>query len=627
MRPLVCAALGLGIGVVAPSTLAQSPPQERIRIDRAADLPRHTYNIATSLGDLVRDTAQFNELARQLEADLRSDLARYVIEDRATLKFYYGILSDLAVERGEYDMAVDWQNRIRAIEDKPAERLMTGIVERSLAQAGRSARDRFADSFREAFRREVSALPYADVRGALATLRQGTQYASQPNALDAGLRMMEQQRRGGPLSLPEAHALVRLRTSVNGRTPPTAPLIAAVISEVMTANEMVAKRDIWADREVSLDGRAGLTPILVAIWDSGVDVTLFPDRLFVNTGEVAGNGRDDDRNGYVDDVHGIAYDVKHARTTGVLGPITRSSQDQADYVKHMKGRSDLANGVASPEAKAFTEKLFSLGPANIRDWNTGMTEYEEYIHGTHVAGIAMRGNPAARLLVGRNEEDYWKPAPERVTLETERARARESRETVDYFKRCGVRVVNMSWAYSPRWYEGILAKNEPGGNVDERKRLAREMFEVIASALRAAVESAPEILFVTGAGNANDDIRFMERVPSAFQLPNLITTGAVDYAGDEAPFTSYGNVHVHANGSSVSSVVPGGTLAPASGTSMAAPQVANLAAKLLALKPGLTVGELRRAIIEAADEKRIAEGKTIRVLNPRASVDRVMGPK
>jgi hypothetical protein len=51
----------------------------------------------------------------------------------------------------------------------------------------------------------------------------------------------------------------------------------------------------------------------------------------------------------------------------------------------------------------------------------------------------------------------------------------------------------------------------------------------------------------------------------------------------------------------------------------------NLAAKLLALKPGLTVAELRRAIVEAADEKAIGEGRTIRLLNPRASVEQVMG--
>jgi subtilisin family serine protease len=96
----------------------------------------------------------------------------------------------------------------------------------------------------------------------------------------------------------------------------------------------------------------------------------------------------------------------------------------------------------------------------------------------------------------------------------------------------------------------------------------------------------------------------------------------VDHAGDEAPFTNYGKVDVYASGSDVASVVPGGAVVQWSGTSMAAPQVANLAAKLLALNPELSVAELRRAIVEAADEKVIGD-RRIRLLNPRAAVDLV----
>ena len=57
-------------------------------------------------------------------------------------------------------------------------------------------------------------------------------------------------------------------------------------------------------------------------------------------------------------------------------------------------------------------------------------------------------------------------------------------------------------------------------------------------------------------------------------LPNLLTVGAVDKAGDEASFTSYGpTVVVHANGYQVESVIPGGEQLAESGTSMASPQV------------------------------------------------------
>ena len=39
-----------------------------------------------------------------------------------------------------------------------------------------------------------------------------------------------------------------------------------------------------------------------------------------------------------------------------------------------------------------------------------------------------------------------------------------------------------------------------------------------------------------------------------------------------------------------------------------------------ALKPTLTVAELRRAIVASADEKTIGKGNRIRLLNPRAAV-------
>ena len=59
---------------------------------------------------------------------------------------------------------------------------------------------------------------------------------------------------------------------------------------------------------------------------------------------------------------------------------------------------------------------------------------------------------------------------------------------------------------------------------------------------------------------------------------------------------------VHANGYQVESFLPGGSRVALSGTSMAAPQVANLAAKLLAVNPKLTPEELVRLIVGTADD-------------------------
>ena len=53
---------------------------------------------------------------------------------------------------------------------------------------------------------------------------------------------------------------------------------------------------------------------------------------------------------------------------------------------------------------------------------------------------------------------------------------------------------------------------------------------------------------------------------------------------------------------------------------MSSPQVVNLAGKILALHPDLSVAELKAAIIEGADEKAL-ETRSIRLMNPRASLE------
>lgn len=53
----------------------------------------------------------------------------------------------------------------------------------------------------------------------------------------------------------------------------------------------------------------GSREIIVAVTDTGIDYTHadLKDNMWVNKGEIAGNGIDDDGNGYVDDVHGYDF--------------------------------------------------------------------------------------------------------------------------------------------------------------------------------------------------------------------------------------------------------------------------------------------------------------------------------
>jgi len=177
----------------------------------------------------------------------------------------------------------------------------------------------------------------------------------------------------------------------------------------------------------------------------------------------------------------------------------------------------------------------------------------------------------------------------------------------------------MSWRYSATAYEGMLAWHNVGATPEERKQVARRLFALERDALREAITSAPDILFVAGSGNEDNNADFEEYIPAGFNLPNLLTAGAVDQAGEETSFSTFGQtVLVHANGFEVESLLPGGDRVKFSGTSMASPQVANLAAKLFALNPKLTVAEVRAAILEGAERK----GR-VNLIHPRRTAERL----
>jgi subtilisin family serine protease len=77
---------------------------------------------------------------------------------------------------------------------------------------------------------------------------------------------------------------------------------------------------------------------------------------------------------------------------------------------------------------------------------------------------------------------------------------------------------------------------------------------------------------------------------------------------------------VYSNGFEVLSYVPGGDEIKLSGTSMAAPNVVNLAAKLLAVRPTLNVAQLRDLLIRGTDEK-VAGERKIHLINPKKSME------
>lgn len=593
-------------GATVPGFASAADPAPKPRIEKAADLPRFTYAVKGPLEPVVRDAERFAPLAAAMRRDTESVLARYDIPDRATQRDLLGLLAALDYLDGRYDQVLAGSEQIRALQDKPADKLLSGLRLRAMAQAAKvhgPQGEAFQRAVATQIRRELEAMPYAVIANDIKGAKMGAELIGEALVLGRVREVLQPiADRDGALSSDFAPALVNARLALTAVLPLKATLVDTYTAYL--AAHQVDKPDIWAARDVTLTPAQVKQPVAIAVWDSGTDTTLFADQV-------------------LKDAQGrpalIAFDRYARPASGELMPIPKELQAQLPQMKsRTKGFSDLQSNIDSPEASEVKRYLSTLAPEQYKAAVEQIGLAGNYEHGTHVAGIAMAGNPGARLVVARIEFGWTlkpDPCPSRELSERD---AKAAQAYVDFFKQQGVRVVNMSWGGNVNAIENDLEQCGLGKTPEERKATARELFEIGKAGLTQAFASAPDILFVTAAGNSNSDASFVEDIPAGIVLPNLLTVGAVDRAGDEAPFTSYGpTVKVHANGYQVESYLPGGSRVALSGTSMASPQVANLAAKMLAVNPALTPQRLIELIASTAE--RTPDGRRV-LVHPRHAV-------
>lgn len=141
------------------------------------------------------------------------------------------------------------------------------------------------------------------------------------------------------------------------------------------------------------------TPVIVAVLDSGVDTTHEDLRpiLWRNPGEIPGNGIDDDKNGYVDDVYGwnflgsrdgtnvekdsyeaarVYHALKSKWEDKEIDPKTLSAADAKEYEMWKKAKQDVMGISANPadlkEMKSgyaqlsFVDSVIQIGDSIIR---------------------------------------------------------------------------------------------------------------------------------------------------------------------------------------------------------------------------------------------------------------------
>ena len=596
---MILRALAFALAALAATTaVAQYQPAPKQRVEKAADLPRFSYKIDGKVEDLLRDDAKFKAFAERLRADIDSVLVRFDIPDKAIERGYHGTLAQLDYLEGRYDDALMRLDRIRALEEKPADKLLSGLTLRTFVAAERQVGSRNGDAYRQEvgrrLREALDAMPYLVVQNEIREMKASAELVGEPLII-GGVRERLQPivDKTGSLSSEFAPSIVNARYRLH-TTVPLKPVLVEQYAAYLAANK-VDKPDIWASRDVALKPSGRHAPVNIAIWDSGVDTALFGDQVIREGGKPA--------------VIGFDRFEKPANTE--LMTIPPELRGRLPEMKSLlKGFSDLQANVDSPEATQVKSLLSTLPPEKYKSAIEEIGLAGNYIHGTHVAGIAIAGNPYARLATARIEFD-WHLAPDPCpTRELVMQGAKNTRAYVDFFRKHKVRVVNMSWGGSVADYEEALEQCGIGKSPQERKKIAREYFNLSRDSLTRAIRSAPEILFVAASGNENSDSTFAESIPAAIDAPNLLTVGAVDRAGDEASFTSYGKTVVaHANGYQVDSVIPGGEKLAESGTSMAAPQATNLAAKMLAvnpkLKPEQIIAIIRDTVEKTPDGRRM----------------------
>jgi hypothetical protein len=583
---------------------------DKQRIEKEADLPRFSYAIAEPLDQVVRNKELFALATEGIRRDMETVLAKYDIADKASHRQFLGTLVQLDFLLGRYDAALAGSDAIRALEEKPADKLLSGLRLRAMVgalQQGHAINTpTYFEAVSKAIRTELDGMPYEVIANDVKNYKAGAETIGEGRILGNVRDVLQVTlNKTGALSSDLAPGLINARYALETALPLKQTLIGTYSGYL--DKHKVEKADIWAQRQVRLPATGPYTKVNVAVWDSGVDVALFKPQILTNAkGKPAL----------------IAFDLDSRPAAGELFPMPAAMQPRLpEMLLRTKGFSDLVSNVDSAEATEVKAFMSSLKPEEFKPAMEQLGLTGNFVHGTHVAGITLEGNPWARLAIARISFDYkLQPEPCPSLALAERG-AKAHRSYVDFFKRNKVRVVNMSWGGSVKDGEEALEKCGIGKTLEERQKLARKYFEIEKKALIKAFAGAPEILFITAAGNSNSDSSFGEFIPSSIVLPNLLTVGAVDKAGDEAPFTSYGpTVVVHANGYQVESYLPGGKQVALSGTSMAAPNVTNLAAKLLAVKPTLKPAEVIAIIRETADTT--ADGRRT-LVNPVKAMARL----
>ena len=405
--------------------------------------------------------------------------------------------------------------------------------------------------------------------------------------------------------------------------------------------------------------------VIVGIVDSGVDINHEDLKavIWTNPKEIAGNGIDDDKNGYIDDIHGWNFlgDAVHEQLemTRIVkkGPGTpdydkakaqleeelkgiQPQKQQLDFILNAEKtvatflkKSDFTleevKAIQSDEtgvkqAKAMFTQI--LSKSSKAEFDAQIEEFKDYVYGQINYNLNVEFD--GRKIVGDNPNDlndtkYGNnnvvgPEPKEAKHGTHvagivaqvRGNNLGGDGVTNNAQILTVRAVPNGDEYDKDIALGIRYAVDNGAKVINGSfgKYYSQQKEWVIDAIKYA--ESKDVLVVIAAGNESFDLDVTNKYPndtydgSPEFAKNVLIIGALSPAyGSKmiADFSNYGknNVDIYAPGDEIYATTPLNTYEYLQGTSMASPNVAGVATLIRSYYPSLTAVQVKQIIMES----------------------------
>ncbi len=450
-------------------------------------------------------------------------------------------------------------------------------------------------------------------------------------------------------------------------------------SQILGTSASKAHSDLLQDKKSK--------EIVVAILDSGVDIYHedLKENIWVNADEIAGNGIDDDNNGYIDDVNGWNF---------IGGPDGDVDYDNLEFTRVYKGLKQRFEGKSKEDIAKSDKKDYERYVSFEKQYKSRMdetqAEYNEFmqVYMVYQQAVEMvkdktrKENPTLEEISGIETANEMETAFKEFVYEIKSNGAEgELEEGKEHYENSLKYMYNLD--FDSRTvvgdnYDDVTEKHYGNNNVkgpdsthgthvagivgavrnnnigadgiaeDVKIMSVRvvpngdERDKDVANAIRYAVDNGANIinmsfgksyspqksvvdeaaeyaaskgvLLVHAAGNSSKNIDKGNNFPTAVSLEGKeistwIEVGSSTWEKEElmvSDFSNYGKkrIDLFSPGSDIYSTTPEDNYRSLSGTSMAAPVLAGVAALVWSYYPELSAEELKSILIQSATPKK-----------------------